>query len=95
MRPLTSEHYGGVTRFGCLTLLLWKLRLMSLKNKRHKGTVIGVESTRVVRLQVDLWQQLLRLLSGEPNITEEALVAEESAAVNENADRSPKLCRDQ
>ena len=68
---------------------------MPLKNKRHKGTVIGVESTHVVRLQVDLWQQILRLLSGEPNITEEALVAEESAAVNENADHSPKLCRDQ
>ena len=48
---LEAQHsrktlYGGVTLFGCLTLLVWKLRLMPLKNKRHKGTVIGVESTR-------------------------------------------------
>ena len=41
-RPLyvEAQHgirtlYGGVTRFGCLTLLLWKLRLIPLKNKRH------------------------------------------------------------
>ena len=68
-RPLyvEAQHgirtlYGGVTRFGCLTLLLWKLRLMPLKNKRHKGTVIGVENTRAVRLQVDRWQQVQRLL---------------------------------
>ena len=38
-----------MTRFGCLTLLLWKLRWMPLINKRHTGTVIGAESTRAVK----------------------------------------------